>query len=410
MATAVTQHLRAAWATWWSPRLADSEGQPLWAMVTVTFLWNAAIGLALTAFAWVFSGGRLNVEKALWINLITAQCIGFSIFGLFLLVGAVIGGRVIDQWRGLRRALFFSLVPLLGLLIGYALSFALFALIDENSHLRWVSGWWVSAALMIWAVCSFIFWRFYKKELQIAETKQQLALDRARSAELERQAASAQLRALQAQIEPHFLFNTLANVQSLIDTQPQDARHMLERLIALLRGSLSASRAERATLGQEFDLCSAYLDILAIRMGGRLHYTVEIAPALRALPVPPMLLQPVVENAIQHGLEPKVEGGHVLLRAVEADDMVELTVQDDGVGFAALTRGGGVGLSNLRERLAALFEGRARLVIEDAQSEDAQSGTRVRLLLPMVSLVSSPLPSSLPARGEPAQPTLAPCA
>jgi signal transduction histidine kinase len=105
-----------------------------------------------------------------------------------------------------------------------------------------------------------------------------------------------------------------------------------------------------------------------------------------------------------------VEGGHVLLRAVEADDMVELTVQDNGVGFAALTRGGGVGLSNLRERLAALFEGRARLVIEDAQSEDAQSGTRVRLLLPMVSLVSPPLPSPQPSRAEPAQPTLAPSA
>jgi signal transduction histidine kinase len=101
----------------------------------------------------------------------------------------------------------------------------------------------------------------------------------------------------------------------------------------------------------------------------------------------------------------------VLLRALEADDMVELTVQDDGVGFAALTRGGGVGLSNLRERLAALFEGRARLVIEDAQSEDARSGTRVRLLLPKVSLVSpTPLPSQQPSRPEPAQSTLAPSA
>jgi sensor histidine kinase YesM len=377
MAATVTQHLRAAWSSWWSPRFADSEGQPLWAMVAVTFIWNTLIGLVLTAFAWVFSGGRLDLERALWINSITAQCIGFSIFGLFLLAGLVIGGRVIDQWRGVRRALFFSLVPLTGLVIGYALSFALFALIDENFHLRWVSGWWVTAALMIWAVVSFVMWRFYKKELQIAETQQQLALDRARGAELERQAASAQLRALQAQIEPHFLFNTLANVVSLIDTQPAQARRMLERLIALLRGSLSASRAEQATLGQEFDLCRAYLDILAIRMAGRLAYDIEIDPALRALPAPPMLLQPLVENAIQHGLEPKVEGGRVLLRAQREADAVEVIVQDDGVGFGSLTRGGGVGLSNLRARLATLFADRARLVIEDAQP-----GTRVRLLLP----------------------------
>jgi sensor histidine kinase YesM len=377
MAATVTQHLRAAWSSWWSPRFADSEGQPLWAMVAVTFIWNTLIGLVLTAFAWVFSGGRLDFERALWINSITAQCIGFSIFGLFLLAGLVIGGRVIDQWRGVRRALFFSLVPLTGLVIGYALSFALFALIDENFHLRWVSGWWVTAALMIWAVVSFVMWRFYKKELQIAETQQQLALDRARGAELERQAASAQLRALQAQIEPHFLFNTLANVVSLIDTQPAQARRMLERLIALLRGSLSASRAEQATLGQEFDLCRAYLDILAIRMAGRLAYDIEIDPALRALPAPPMLLQPLVENAIQHGLEPKVEGGRVLLRAQREADAVEVIVQDDGVGFGNLTRGGGVGLSNLRARLATLFADRARLVIEDAQP-----GTRVRLLLP----------------------------
>jgi sensor histidine kinase YesM len=287
---------------------------------------------------------------------------------------------VIDQWSGVRRALFFSLVPLTGLVIGYALSFALFALIDKNFHLRWISIWWVTGALMIWAVISFVMWRFYKKELQIAETQQQLALDRARSAELERQAASAQLRTLQAQIEPHFLFNTLANVVSLIDTQPAQARRMLERLIALLRGSLSASRAEQATLGQEFDLCRAYLDILAIRMAGRLAYDVELDPALRALPAPPMLLQPLVENAIQHGLEPKVEGGRVLLRAQQQADAVEVIVQDDGIGFGNLTRGGGVGLSNLRARLATLFAGRARLVIEDAQP-----GTRVRLLLPLAT-------------------------
>jgi LytS/YehU family sensor histidine kinase len=312
----------------------------------------------------------------LWMNLLTAQFIGFSIFGLFWLAGAVFGGKRIDGWTGGRRALFFSAVPLLGLANGYALAFGVIGLIDERFNGRWLSGWWLAGALMVWAAISLITWRFYKKELRIAEAEQQLALDRARTAELERQAASAQLRALQAQIEPHFLFNTLANVVSLIDSQPQDARRMLERLIALLRASLSASRTGQGTLGDEFDLCRAYLDILAIRMGGRLQCTVQIEPGLRSLAVPPMLIQPLVENAIQHGLEPKVDGGHLRLRAHTDGTVVEVTVEDDGVGFGALTRGGGVGLSNLRERLASSLVG-ARLVIEDAQP-----GTRARLLLP----------------------------
>ncbi|MFN7433087.1 MAG: sensor histidine kinase, partial [Betaproteobacteria bacterium] len=193
----------------------------------------------------------------------------------------------------------------------------------------------------------------------------------------ERQALDAQLRALQAQIEPHFLFNTLANVTGLIERQPADARRMLERLIELLRASLSASRAEQVTLAQELELCRAYLEIVALRMAGRLHYAIEADEAARRRPVPPLLLQPLVENAIQHGLEPKIEGGRVLVLAQQQGEALELIVQDDGAGFGNLTRGGGVGLSNLRERLATLFGDRARLTIEDAQP-----GTRVRLLLP----------------------------
>ncbi len=377
MAATVTQHLRAAWSSWWSPRFADSEGQPLWAMIAVTFLWNTVIGVVLSAFVWVFSGGRVDLDRVLWINVLTAHCIGYSILGLFLLAGMVIGGRVIDQWQGVRRALFFSLVPLTGVVIGYALSFIVLALVDERFNLKWISGWWISGALMVWAAISFVMWRFYKKELQIAETQQQLALGRARSAELERQALDAQLRALQAQIEPHFLFNTLANVTGLIERQPADARRMLERLIELLRASLSASRAEQVTLAQELELCRAYLEIVALRMAGRLHYAIEADEAARRRPVPPLLLQPLVENAIQHGLEPKIEGGRVLVRAQQRGEALELIVQDDGAGFGNLTRGGGVGLSNLRERLATLFGDRARLTIEDAQP-----GTRVRLLLP----------------------------
>ena len=307
----LVESLQGAWRSWWSPRFKDSEGQPLWAQVAVTFLWNTAFGVGLSAFVWVFSGGRMNFGQLLWMNVFTAQCIGFSIYLLFLLAGRVFGGEVIDRWRGLRRALFFSLVPLAGVFIGYVIALTVIGQVREGFSLRWFSGWWVAGALMVWALLSLVMWRFYAKELRIAEAEQQLADDRARAAVLERQAVVAQLRALQAQIEPHFLFNTLANVVSLVDTQPADAKRMLERLIELLRGSLSASRAQHTTLGHEADLCRAYLDILAIRMSGRLRYDIDVEPALRALPVAPLLLQPLVENAIKHGLEPKVEGGRV---------------------------------------------------------------------------------------------------
>jgi sensor histidine kinase YesM len=248
-----------------------------------------------------------------------------------------------------------------------------------------LSSWFFVGALMIWALLSLFLWRYYAGKFRLAEAERQLAADRARTSELQRQALDAQLRALQAQVEPHFLFNTLANVTSLIDAQPAAARRMLERLIELLRGSLSASRAHHATLGQEAELVRAYLEILAIRMGARLRYEIAIDESLHALPLPPMLLQPLVENAIRHGLEPKIDGGRVRVTATARDGVVEIVVEDDGVGFGATTRGGGTGLANLRARLEARFGAQARLAIEDARP-----GTRVRLSLPRAAAVETP--------------------
>ena len=380
--------LRTAWRSWWSPYFRQSEGQPLWALALVTMLFSAAIGLVLTAFSWVFSAGRLDLWQLLWRNLVISESIGFSIFGLFALAAKLFGPARIDSLPGLQRALFFSLVPLAGVVLGYGIGFTLLGWGEGRSGFQWVSGWFVSGALMIWAVLTLIWWRFYRRELQLAEVEKQLAADRARAAELERQAVDARLRALQAQIEPHFLFNTLANVVSLVDAHPADAKRMLERLIELLRASLSASRARHATLGQEFDLCRAYLEILSIRMGGRLRYDITAAADLRGLPLPPMLLQPLIENAIQHGLEPKVDGGHVRLGAARtAEGLLEISVEDNGVGFGTMTRGGGVGLSNLRDRLAAQYGSRARLTIEDALP-----GTRVRLALPLEPAPPAPSP------------------
>jgi LytS/YehU family sensor histidine kinase len=152
---------------------------------------------------------------------------------------------------------------------------------------------------------------------------------------------------------------------------------MLERLIDLLRASLAASRAQRTSLGQEAALVAAYLDILAVRMGERLRYTIDVPPELAAAAVPPLTLQPLVENAIRHGLEPKLAGGTLAVRARATDGALQLDVDDDGLGFGD-PGGAGVGIDNLRDRLAAAYGARARLAISDLAP-----GTRVRVTLPL---------------------------
>ncbi|MDH5286625.1 MAG: histidine kinase [Betaproteobacteria bacterium] len=199
---------------------------------------------------------------------------------------------------------------------------------------------------------------------------------------LARQAVEAELKLMQAQIEPHFLFNTLASVQFLTETDPPRAGKLLGHLIEYLRAALPDLRASLTTIGRETDLAKAYLEILAIRMGPRLAFDVDIPADLRAHPFPPNMLVSLVENAIKHGLEPSAEGGRLSIAARRAGESVEVTVTDTGRGLAAssggATKGHGVGLTNLRERLAALYGARARFVIDDV----APGGTRAVVAIP----------------------------
>lgn len=204
-------------------------------------------------------------------------------------------------------------------------------------------------------------------------------MEKARAEAVERQALQAQLQLLQAQIEPHMLFNTLANLQGLIALDPAQAQTMLDQLIVYLRATLSASRAQRTTLGQEFTLLDAYLGLMSVRMGARLSFALDLPEALRNTEVPPMLLQPLVENAIAHGVEPNVAGGHIQVTARAADGGLELLVSDTGRGLDAGPGkpGTGLGLSNVRERLNALYGERATLSLDAAPQ-----GATARILLP----------------------------
>jgi sensor histidine kinase YesM len=231
--------------------------------------------------------------------------------------------------------------------------------------------------------------------LAIGERRMRRAAENARQQEqiaaAGRLIAEARLRALQAQIEPHFLYNTLANVVSLIDTQPAKARRMLERFIDYLRASLAASRAEHATVKGELDLASAYLDVLGVRMEQRLRWRFECDAHVGNLPIAPMLLQPLVENAIMHGIEPTLDGGEIAVRARLTDGMLCIEVADTGIGLrmAPPRPGGGVGLSNLRERLLQLYGGPAQLAL----IENPLGGVTARLRLPLTLVPSSTIPT-----------------
>ena len=189
--------------------------------------------------------------------------------------------------------------------------------------------------------------------------EQQAAAQTATDKEL----AQAKLNLLHAQVEPHFLYNTLASAQALTRTEPAQADRMLGHLIQYLRHSLPSAEETLSTLGEELERARAYLEILKIRMGARLELKIEVPDALRAVRLPPMMLQTLVENAIKHGLEPKPGGGTVWIFARRDDGSVAITVADDGQGFGPTGGGTGIGLKNVRERLQLVYGPRASLAV-----------------------------------------------
>lgn len=182
-------------------------------------------------------------------------------------------------------------------------------------------------------------------------------------ADLRNAALVAELKALQAQVEPHFLYNTLANTRYLARHQPPRAVEMLEHLIAYLHSALPDMRSQASTLGREVELAGHYLALMAIRFGERLQYRLNCPPALAAVPMPPLLLMTLVENAVRHGVEPKPGTVRIAVKATREHGVLTIVVADDGAGIGNTTLGSGVGLRNLRERLRALYGTRAGFVL-----------------------------------------------
>jgi signal transduction histidine kinase len=214
--------------------------------------------------------------------------------------------------------------------------------------------WFASGVILVGGYIYFLRAQWAQEEARTAQLRREA---------LETQGLATQLRLLQAQVEPHFIFNTLANVRRLCQSDAAAGRAMLGQLARYLRAALPRMRENEARLADEIELVSAYLGVQKVRMGERLQVTIDVAAPLLESRVPSMMLATLAENAIKHGIAPLTEGGSISVTAVSKDNCLELSVADTGRGFAAES-GTGVGLSNIRARLAALYAGRASLKLE----------------------------------------------
>ncbi|MBV8037214.1 sensor histidine kinase [Roseateles sp.] len=307
------------------------------------------------------------------------QCLltGVSLLVMVALTEALLAGR---RWR-LPAALTVRAGAVgLGAALGTLLRYVVAAMDDPGLKLK--PGWMVST-IALWALLGGMAYALLLvSRAQRAGRDELTRLFREREA-LKTQQTEAQLSALNAQIEPHFLFNTLANVKRLYETQPERGRDMLVALIAYLRAALPGMRRHESTLADELELVRHYLAILQMRMGERLSFDIAAPPELLEARLPTLVLPTLVENAIKHGLSPLPEGGHIEIRAGHAaGGGLTVEVADNGQGFGSASGGAGVGLANTRARLAARFGDAAALELEAAQPH----GVVARVRLPAEAL------------------------
>lgn len=339
----------------------QASWRSFWRRGGIVLLFNSAIALALTVL------GRHG-----WLdNLVYSMAIGLSIWVLIEGSMAVWIRDFPAHWKRL-----FVLVPA-AVVLGYGLG----AVVGDGLLGNPMAGFWTDnprqsfgfllLSLIAGAAATWFFTN--QERLAAARLAEQAAM---------RQASEAQLRLLQSQLEPHMLFNTLANLRALVATDTPQALHMLDRLNAYLRATLIASRTSLHPLSTEFGRLKDYLDIMALRMGERLQYRLELPNALQAHPIPPLLLQPLVENAIRHGLEPYPGVGQLSVEArAEGKDLV-LTVCDNGMGLQQPLEGSkGFGLWQIQERLRSQYGEQARF----DWSSPTEGGLTITLRLPLVT-------------------------
>jgi sensor histidine kinase YesM len=321
---------------------------------------NTAIALLLTA---------IHFGRGFFSNLVISQFIGFSIYGANM--------AVIPLYQRTRKPAVQIVIIIAAVLVGavagtvlgsFAVGTGPAALFGEQFPFFTQV---VLLGILFGALVSYVF-----------VSLERISEERLRRVETEKAAMESELRLLQSQMEPHFLFNTLANIRGLIDSDPRRAGGMLETFVAFLRSSLRASRERTVTLAQEMDVVRSYIDLFAVRMGDRLRYRIDLPDGLREVRIPPLLLQPLVENAIKHGLERSVRGGEITVTCLAVNGMVRLIVTDSGKGVDEQGWvGSGMGLDNIRKRLSLLYGTAATLFLE----ENTPTGVKVTVEIPAES-------------------------
>lgn len=324
-------------------------------------LGNTAIALFMTA-------ANIETFRA---DFIYSQCIGLSIF---LAIRSLCVLRRRTRPGLLESAAGIPLGGALGFVLGtWGNGLSLAEVVEQHPDALAISA---AGAVFFGAIAAYYFYAHSR----LLEAEALARDERLRRVEQEALAARAELRLLQAQIAPHFLFNTLSNAVGLIDSDPPAARAMLFDLTALLRVALKRTRREDTALGEELDFTRAYLAIMARRMGERLSWRIDAAPETLGLRVPPLLLQPLAENAIRHGLEPKNAGGELVITCQRDANTLEIRVADSGMGLSGTAAGGhGMGLANVRARLAARYGTAASLEL----AENAAGGVTAKLAIPL---------------------------
>jgi signal transduction histidine kinase len=345
--------------------------------------------VAVEAVGWTVPHGLALGKSA---SYITLQ--GLAKFGGLMTVymPVLLAVIAVDNWAPTdtrRRISALALAIALGVIAGMLLNGATHALIGparsiDSEHAVWsaslgaMAGQWLSQCFLA-AMATTVYF-FVVREDEAHATLHREEMDRLC---LEREMTEARLQVMQAQIEPHFLFNTLANVRRLYQTDPPMGRAMLQHLSRYLSAALPQMRESQSTLGKELTLTVAYLNVQKIRMGARLSFDVDVPEALKACALPPMMLLTLVENAIRHGLGPLPEGGRLCVTARTDDRKLRLQVADTGRGLQQ-SSGVGVGLANIRARLKTLYDSDARLLL----AQNPALGVTATLELPVAAPAS----------------------
>lgn len=362
--------LALAWRSLWQVK-KDHE-VPVWAR----FILAAALGVSPALFLTLINVSEWSTHPDCYRDGIVAfslmgLCIVWAVLALMVGVERILPAASLARYfpvRDWRVRLVMTLLLIAASLSGAATGVLLASVCLGIPATQMFNSVPVAALhfLEFMAVLAAINWWWWRVTLK----KRELAF----------QAMEAQLRLLQAQVEPHFLFNTLANVQSLIDYDTARAKQMLEAFTDYLRASMGQLRDADSSVDCELGMVTAYLQLLQIRMEDRLSFSIDADEAARAARLPTLLLQPLVENAIHHGLEPKLEGGRVHVCAILQEGMLSIEVEDDGLGLnAPQRRGNGVALNNLRQRLQTRYAGQASFVLQRSEH-----GTRASLLIPLL--------------------------